>query len=351
MRCVANSRVVGASTTMAKDSNKRDNGVPSHFPGWYAAIQQQLFIPAIILVEALVYGTMFTWGLAPSGSWDTWDWATRGLVAVMFVGGFLCGGMVLRCSLKSAACFGRGSYGFALFNFLGILLFVGPEIWAGIVERSQGFPLTTPDRLLLQSLGITPDQSVIAPSVLVIAVLPALVGLFYGFSEEKAESEDPAEIEKRAAIQEAKVRAKARVRNARALGWADTFQQVKASVSHEEDGAPTAGNPGDIPTDSRDRFNGATLDYGDALDQAAPNVTPLRTKGKGNYWTADDLIAYVETNTGYKLSRGEAVHYIKAMRNAKRLEGITGEPWAAHRQTVIAWARNREWPSTVEGTA
>jgi hypothetical protein len=46
---------------------------PSHFPRWYDALQRNAFIPAIILVEGIIYGVMFTWGLAPQGNWESWD--------------------------------------------------------------------------------------------------------------------------------------------------------------------------------------------------------------------------------------------------------------------------------------
>jgi hypothetical protein len=67
--------------------------------------------------------------------------------------------MVLRCSLKSAVCFARGSFGFGLFSFLGVILFIVPKIWAGTVERSSGFPLTGPDKLVLAWLGVDPTSA------------------------------------------------------------------------------------------------------------------------------------------------------------------------------------------------
>jgi hypothetical protein len=181
----------------------------------------------------------------------------------------------------------------------------------------------------------------VTPSVLAIAVLPALVGLFYGFSEERAVDEDPAEIERKAAVREAKVRAATRVRNARAQGWIGTMQTTMATINL---GLNHVDVPGESTALSRDSVAGFLGDgHGDSDDAQAlpPNVKPLRPKRKGLQWTAADLRTYAQDTYGVSLSEAEALVAIKGMRNAAQLEGVAGAPWAAHRSSVKAWADRR----------
>lgn len=336
---------------MARD--KAGKGAVSHYPRWYEAIQRHAFIPAIILVEGIVYGLMFTWGLAPAGSWETWDWTTRAMVAVMFVAGFLCGGMVLRCSLKSAISFSRGNWGFGVFNFLGIVLFIVPEIWAGIVERSGGFPPTPPDRVLLEWLGYDPTTAVVLPSVIAIAVLPAIVGLYYGFSEESTAEEDPDEIERRARIQEVKLAAAQRLRAARVKGLVTLTKDVMAQVRDQESGPDDGAGVQGLDEQSLAAFSvipggvsgtkgGAAAGKGSGA-KASAGIPPA-------HWTATRFGEWVASEYGYALDPQTAKEVVKTLGKGKQATGAQGTPYVARIVQLKAWAKQQGWaaPSAVE---
>jgi hypothetical protein len=334
---------------MAKDG-KRKGGTGSHYPAWYEAVQRHAFIPAIILVEGIVYGLMFTWGLAPGGTWETWDWTTRGMVAVMFVAGFLCGGMVLRCSLKSATSFGQGRWGFGLFNFLGIILFIVPEIWAGIVERAGGFPATPPDRVVLEMLGFNADTAVVLPSVIAIAVLPAIVGLYYGFSEQETEEEDPEAIRRRADVAAIKIEAAQRLRAARVRGLValtrDTIVQARGGEDEPEAVPPVHGLDEQAPAPFSLLTGGVSSDKDGAAAQAGSRAKAPGSIPPGQ-WTAARFAEWVQATYGYALDAQTAKDTVKVLGKGRQAQAAQGAPYIASITSLKAWAKKQEWAAAL----
>lgn len=332
---------------MAKD---KKNGGSAHYPAWYEAVQRHVFIPAIIAVGGIVYGTMFTWGLAPSGSWETWDTTTQVTVALMFAAGFLCGGMELRCSLKSATSFARGSVGFGLFNLIGVFLFMVPEMWAGIVERSTGFPMSGPDRIALEWFGYNPDTAVVVPSVLAIAILPPIVGLFYGFSEERREEEDPEEIRRRAELARVKLEAKQQLRAARVRGFVsltrDTLEQVRES---KDDAQPLEDGErlGEVTHAPYTLITGGAYSDKDGAPAQAGSRAKAPTSIPPGQWTAARFVEWVAKEYGHTLDQQTAKEAVKTIGKSRQATGAQGAPYVASITALKAWAKKQPWAASL----
>jgi hypothetical protein len=105
----------------------------------------------------------------------------------------MAAGVALRCSVKAAGCFSRHEWGLALFNFLGLLLFSGAEIWASLSERSANLAPTPADKAVLAILGVS--TAPVSPTVVVVAFLLPFASLYYGFSQQQrgASAEERAE--------------------------------------------------------------------------------------------------------------------------------------------------------------
>src|SRR5260370_429361 len=99
-------------------------------PRWVNFIQDNLFLSFLILAEAYLSGTLMALGWVPDIEAPS-HWGTYHAVGVIlfFSAGAMAAGVALRCSVKAAGCFQRREWGFALFNFTGLLLFSGAQAW------------------------------------------------------------------------------------------------------------------------------------------------------------------------------------------------------------------------------
>ncbi len=174
-------------TRMAQEApspSGRLEDVDAHaLPGWVNFIQDNLFLSFLILAEAYLLGTLMTLGwVADIEAPSRWgDYHAVGVV-LFFLAGAMAAGVALRCSVKAAACFTRHEWGMALFNFVGLLLFSGAEIWASLSERSANLRPTPADAAVLNLLGI--GRAPISPTVVVVAFLLPFASLYYGFSQQ-----------------------------------------------------------------------------------------------------------------------------------------------------------------------
>jgi hypothetical protein len=168
-------------------------------PRWVNFIQDNLFLSFLILAEAYLLGTLMTLGWvadieAPS-RWGTYHGVG---VVLFFLAGAMAAGVALRCSVKAAGCFSRHEWGMALFNFVGLVLFSGAEIWASLSERSANLQPTPADTAVLSILGVA--SAPISPTVVVVAFLLPFASLYYGFSQQHQQrretDEDRAEQER-----------------------------------------------------------------------------------------------------------------------------------------------------------
>jgi hypothetical protein len=184
-------------------------------PGWVNFIQDNLFLSFLILAEAYLLGTLMTLGWVPDiespAHWGTYHGVG---VVLFFLAGAMAAGVALRCSVAAAAGFRRREWGFALFNFLGVVAFCGAEIWASLSERSANLHPTPADKAVLQLLGIA--SLPVSPTIVVIALLLPFASLYYGFSQQRAQH-DTAE-ERAAKLEEEEARLQRKLRRAQLQG-------------------------------------------------------------------------------------------------------------------------------------
>ena len=167
-------------------------------PRWVNVIQDNLFLSFLILAEAYLLGTLMTLGWvadieAPS-HWGTYHGVG---VVLFFLAGAMAAGVALRCSVKAAGCFARHEWGMALFNFLGLVLFSGAEIWASLSERSAHLSPTPADKAVLSILGVA--AAPVSPTVVVVAFLLPFASLYYGFSQQQRRESEEERAEQAAA--------------------------------------------------------------------------------------------------------------------------------------------------------
>jgi hypothetical protein len=142
----------------------------------------------------------------------------------------------------------------ALFNFTGLVLFSGAEIWASLSEPSANLQPTPADKAVLAILGL--PAAPVSPTVVVVAFLLPFASLYYGFSrqqrrateEERAEQAAQEDFALRRKL--ARAEATARLRAVQAAGFAGAIragvQAVRAGVARAESapidaaGAPDA---------------------------------------------------------------------------------------------------------------
>jgi hypothetical protein len=209
------------------DQRPGDRTADHTLPRWVNFIQDNLFLSFLILAEAYLLGTLMALGWVPDIEAPSL-WGTYHAVGVVlfFSAGAMAAGVALRCSVKAAGCFQRREWGFALFNFTGLLLFSGAEIWASLSERSANLRPTPADGAVLSLLGL--QRSPISPTVVVVALLLPFATLYYGFSQQRARETDEDRAEKAAAEdfaferKLARAQAQAQVRQVQMVGLART---------------------------------------------------------------------------------------------------------------------------------
>src|SRR5215472_878698 len=214
-------------------------------PRWVNFIQDNLFLSFLILAEAYLLGTLMTLGWVPDieapSRWGTY----HGLgVVLFFLAGAMAAGVALRCSVKAAGCFSRHEWGMALFNFTGLVLFSGAEIWASHSERSANLQPTPADKAVLAILGL--PTAPVSPTVVVVAVLLPFASLYYGFSQQQRRATDEERAEQAAqedfALRRKLARAEATAR-LRAVQVSGLAAAVRAGVQAVRAGDGRDGNP------------------------------------------------------------------------------------------------------------
>jgi hypothetical protein len=140
----------------------------------------------------------------------------------------MAAGVALRCSVAAASAFKRRDLGFGLFNFLGLLVFSGAEIWASLSERSANLRPTPADTAVLNLLGVS--SLPVSPTVVVALLLP-FASLYYGFSQQQRMRESDQDRADKLAQEEAALERKvlrankmAEVRQAQAAGLAGAMR-------------------------------------------------------------------------------------------------------------------------------
>jgi hypothetical protein len=210
-------------------------------------VQDNFFLSCLILAEAYLMGTLMALGWVANIQ-DPTSWGLyRGAgVIFFFTSGAMLAGVALKCSVKAASCFSQGKWGMALFNFLGVIVFAGCEIWASLSERSANLRPTPADSAVLHLMGIS--GSPVSPTIVIVALLLPFATLYFGFSQQ---GKGPQEGEDERKTREANELASAQHKQALALVKAKgRRQQVAAYLAKETD-------PTSDPTSDTDDANQA----------------------------------------------------------------------------------------------
>jgi hypothetical protein len=329
---------------------KRHDADNHTLPRWVSWVQSNLLLSFLILAEAYLLGTLMALGwVANIQDPASWGWYS-GIGVVLFISvGAMIAGIALQCSLKAATCFSQGKWGMGLFNFLGVLVFAGCEIWASLSERSANLRPTPADAAVLHLLGIS--GSPVSPTIVIVALLLPFATLYFGFSQQgKAAQESEDERRIREANELASVQHKQALALAKARG---RRQQIAAYLTKEPDGTPDPTNDavggadagqdvasdGGLPAEMGADLPGQTdADEGikgDALPVA--NQRPL-THGM---WTAHDLRQYVLMRYNETLSQAEASRAIAGLPTKTKAVGVRGQPYCAPKRDAKAWADKR----------
>ncbi len=257
----------------------RDDVDAHALPGWVNFIQDNLFLSFLILAEAYLLGTLMTLGWvanieAPS-QWGTYHGVG---VVLFFLAGAMAAGVALRCSVKAAACFTRHEWGMALFNFTGLLLFSGSEIWASLSERSANLRPTPADTSVLGLLGM--GHAAVSPTVVVVSLLLPFASLYYGFSQQH--TRDTAQDRAAKAAQEdyvlerrqRRAEAQARLRAAQVAGLAGVLRAgVGAMQASPAPAVVDADDDADATNDDASEDGDET--EGGTVADASPLAAPL----------------------------------------------------------------------------
>lgn len=340
-------------------------------PGWVEFVQAHLFLSFLILAEAYLLGTLMAEGWV-SNLQRPDQWGVYGGVGVVlfFLSGAMAAGIALKCSVKAAGCFSRHEWGMALFNFVGVLVFAGCEIWASLSERSANLRPTPADSAVLSLIGW--GHAPVSPTVVIIALLLPFSSLYYGFSQQHRRDTDVDRAAKAAQEdydlerKQRRAEANARLRAAQVAGWAGAAKAGVSALIDRQDDTPTSDEDPD-PSDGKDADTtqgnagvssqetagsfGETSDLSDRepvafvanfddakTRQAQRRATNLAT---AKIWTAGDLSTYIQSEYGEEMSEREAKSVIRNLPEATRVLGIQGQPYGAPRVAVKAWAAKR----------
>jgi len=334
-----------SDTPNASERRRRDEDTAHALPKYFDLMQSYLMLPLLLASEGIINGTMMTLGVKT----DTW----LGILTYgcLYATGFVMGGMALRCSVKAAACFARGEIGLALFNFLGILLFALPEIWASLVSRSLDLPVTNPDRwlndLLIYLLGAA--LIAITPTNLIVSLILPAVTLFWGFSAHKPPMADTADALQREELKRIKAEGRANrfklYASAAGQAGGGLVKGAKASFKGEHIPDLTYGeDTGDAP-----QGNGAIGPNEGGVSTNKQTAPARKRTGAAEVssippgmWGWRELQAYIKRAYGADYPEQKCKATMRQMGGAVRISA-PGKPYYAPQQTVRSWADKHKW--------
>lgn len=218
-------------------------------PGWVNFVIENMLLTCLLLAEAYLLGTLMTLGWVRNIEAPTqWGWYHAIGVGLFFAAGATAAGVALRCSVAAVGAFKRHEWGFALFNFLGLVVFSGVEIWASLSERSTNLLPTPADNAVLDALGF--HGAPVSPTIIMVAVLLPFASIYYGFSQQGRSHKSAEELEAEDREEDARLHRKVRraqqtaqVRKAQAAGLAGMVKAGAQAWRQDEDEAvPVAHN-------------------------------------------------------------------------------------------------------------
>jgi hypothetical protein len=290
-------------------------------------MQMYLMLPLLLAAEGVINGKMLALGIGT----DTPEHILE--TVVMYVAGFLMGGMALRCSATAAQAFQRREIMFTLLNGFGILLFAIPEVWASLVVRSVNLPVTAPDNWLLSLLEVHGTN--ITPTNLSVSFALPLVTIFWGFATRKRTRLSAAELE---AIEAAKtIKARGRQERAALNGGAigatfgGALQGARSALS-TSDTADLAGSEGAGNESGKRGLRIVKASSSQPLEGESTSGLPA-AKGP---WKREDVLAYVRLEyPQVRLAETAALDAVKEAGNGR----MKGTAYVANITAVKAWAR------------
>jgi hypothetical protein len=217
----------------ATDAQDRYEEASHVLPRWVNFVIENWLLTFLLLAEAYLLGTLMTLGWvkdieAPS----QWGWYHTIGIVLFFAAGATAAGVALRCSVASVGAFKRREWGFAFFNFLGLVVFSGVEIWASLSERSSNLLPTPADNAVLDAFHL--HGAPISPTVVMVALLLPFASIYYGFSQQGRTRVTDADIEEKkrklaADLEEKRLRAEAnaQIRAAQAKGLRGMAQALR----------------------------------------------------------------------------------------------------------------------------
>lgn len=362
--------------TLATSSNaspqEPESALLHVLPHWFQVLQDHGFLGLLVIAQGLVVGNMLASGLVGDTgnpfAGGVHDWLHEATWVALFAAGFIMGGMSVRTSAATFYWLFRHK-GMALLNFLGCVLFVTVEIWAGLVARSAHSLMTAADVAALTWAGLAhPTLSI--SDVLTSVAIP-MAAMFWGFSAMKPAVKSAAEIAAEGAAKVAQAKANAAVRQAQAEGLAATFNAGKRALlaredaqsanesdasSQRQDGDFDPNNPGGglRALDASSQREDGSQEGVFTIGQKAGPSRKLRTVGQvggipAGWLDKAGLVTWVRENLGVGISEPEALAFIKSQSSARQCspeERVQGRPWIAQKATTLQAAR-RKWASRV----
>jgi hypothetical protein len=332
---------------MSTSKERRDTDTAHALPKFFDWMQAYLMLPLLLISEGVINGSMMSLGV------NTDTLIGSMMYGCLYATGFVMGGMALRCSVKSAACFARGETGSAVFNFLGILLFAIPEVWASLVTRSLDLPITNPDTWLNELLRylLGTDSGRLTPTNIIVSLALPLVTLYWGFSAHKPPVADAADAEARERLKNIKAagRAERLALYAKAAGSAGggLIKSAKESYTgqhEEESGAPQSeAFVMQEETSHASHEEGLIDDKQTASGRKRTSVAEVSAIPPG-HWGWTELRAYVLRAYGHDMGEQRAKSAMRQMPKRVRIT-TAGRPYYAPQQSVRAWADKQTWPA------
>lgn len=333
-------------------ASNQDTSYSAHvLPPYFEKIQRYLVLPLLLLGEFYVNGLLAARGFVGDLSRpDTWSWYGAIGVVVMFLCiGLACAGIAVGLSGQCAEAFARGRWIKGTFTLVGVLIFAGAEMYAGISERSVNLISTPADDVLGHALGMM--LSAATPASIIASILLTASTIFYGFALKPPQMETEAARQARHAAKLAEAQYQADLRRIKAAGLASAGRAlVQSAIGAKEEGLPGEdAQPSGDNTPPDDGGNMSVIgSKGGRASGGKDGRSGQTGSGRGglrvmpkNLLTADELRQTLARETGTIIAPETALAFIKAQSSAERVDGVQGNPWAALKAPTLQAARRK----------
>jgi hypothetical protein len=235
---------------------------------------------------------------------------------------------------------------------LGLMTFVGAEVWCSLTERSGNLAPSVADIAVLHALGL--PTTGVSPTLIVIAILIPYVALFWGFASQtstpvKVAIEDPAERDARYAQEEAELQHKQRISELKTGGF---IKGVGAAAAATRDATAAAMNrpkPSEVAAQAEAAAAAAQEAAAKAEAEAAakaaePPVVDVEeaATGKAELMSVKGYIQHVQETYGRTIPDISAREQLRSVASAAKYkkDGTPGgNIWMAKADELITLAQ------------